>query len=178
MGCLSKLLSLLGKRERKEHHPVFYLKPPTPPDFIIIPPPELSEQARPSEENKKQTNDECEEPVPLKEFHAVDLEIARRRAAEKGLFVLFKEYQRWDLFNRRKGYWAISTSFILKLLRLETDMKSETEFTPEELVILRDLVLKGWLKKLQNGGTYYYGLNRKTAIILQKQLPKSHNLAY
>jgi hypothetical protein len=174
MGCLSKLLSLLGKRERKEHHPVFYVRPPTPPDFILVPPPELSEQARPSEENKKQTNDECEEPIPLKEFHAVSVEVASERAAKKGLPILFKEIDKCDLFGRRRVYISITPELALKILRLEFDMKSETEFTPEELVILKDLTLKGWVKRLQNGGVYYYGLNRRTAIILQRQLSK-HN---
>jgi len=170
MGCLNKLLSLIRKRE--EHHPVFYLKPPTPPDFIIVPPPEQNEQVEPSaqEETAKQTNDECEEPMPLQEFHAVDLEVARRRATEKGLFVLFKEHDRWEMFNRRKVYWSLTPSFTMRLLRLETDMRSETEFTPAEQVILKDLALKGWIKTLKNGGVYYYGLNSRTAMILRRQM--------
>jgi hypothetical protein len=170
MGCLSKLLSLLGKRERKEHHPVFYLKPPTPPDFIIVPPPELSEQARPSEENKKQTNDECEEPVPLKEFHAISVEVASERAAKKGLLILFKEIDKCDLFGRRRVYLALTPEMALKILRLEFDMKSQAEFTLEEQEILRDLALKGWIKILKNGGVYYYGLNSRTAMILRRQM--------
>ena len=170
MGCLNKLLSLIRKRE--EHHPVFYLKPPTPPDFIIVPPPEQNEQVEPSayEETTKQTNDECEEPVPLKEFHAISVEVASERAAKKGLLILFKEIDKCDLFGRRRVYITITTELALKILRLEFDMKSQAEFTPEELVILKDLTLKGWVKRLQNGGVYYYGLNRRTAMILRRQM--------
>lgn len=166
---LSKLLALLKRKQRK---PPIHTATSATPEFIIVPPPEGSTQVEPSicEEVAEQTNDECEEPVPLEEFHAVDLEVARRRAAEKGLFVLFKEYERWDLFNRRKVYWSITPSLALKLLRLETDMKSQEEFTIEEQAILKDLVLKRWVKILKNGGTYYYGLSHRTVIILQKQM--------
>ena len=177
MGCLHKLVSLIRKRGREERHPVFYLKPPTPPDFIIVPPPEQNEQVEPSayEETMKQTNDECEEPVPLKEFHAISVEVASERAAKKGLLILFKEIDKCDLFGRRRVYITITTELALKILRLEFDMKNQAEFTPEELVILRDLTLKGWVKRLQNGGVYYYGLNRRTAIILQRQLLKCNH---
>ena len=168
---LSKLLALLKRKQRK---PPIHTVTSTTPDFIIVPPPERSEQARPSEENKKQTNDECEEPVPLKEFHAISVEVASERAAKKGLLILFKEIDKCDLFGRRRVYIPLTPELALKILRLESDMKSETEFTPEELVILKDLTLKGWVKRLQNGGVYYHGLNRRTAIILQRQLSK-HN---
>jgi len=172
MGCLHKLLSLLRRRGREEHHPVFYLKPPTPPDFIMVPPPEQNEQVELSayEETAKQTDDECEEPIPLQEFHAADIEVARRRAAEKGLLVLFKEHDRWEMFNRKKVYWSLTASFGTKLLRLETDMKDQNEFTAEEQVILKDLALKRWIKTLKNGGVYYYGLNSRTAMILRRQM--------
>jgi len=164
---LSKLLALLKRKQRK---PPIHAVTSTTPDFIIVPPPERSEQARPSEENIKQTDDECEEPVPLREFHAISVEVASERAAKKGLLILFKEIDKCDLFGRRRVYISLTTELALKILRLEFDMKSQAEFTPEELVILRDLTLKGWVKRLQNGGTYYYGLNRRTAIILQRQL--------
>jgi hypothetical protein len=175
MGYLNKLLSLLKRQGSEENHPVVFLKPPTPPDFIIVSPPEQSQAANEpiNYEETTQANDEeqCEEPVPLQTFHAVNVEVAREKAAQKGLLILFKEYERWDLLCRpRNVYWCLTRECALKLLRLESDMKNEQEFTPEELVILRDLTLKGWVKRLQNGGVHYHGLNRRTAIILQKQM--------
>jgi hypothetical protein len=185
---LSKLLALLKRKQRK---PPIHAVTSTTPDFIIVPPPEQSKAASDSEqrgvpppcgsapngsnkyeERLTQTSNEekCEEPMPLQTFHAVDVEIAREKAAKKGLLILFKGHERWDLFGRRNIYFALTPKFALSLLRLESDMKSQVEFTLEEQEILRDLALKGWIKRLQNGGVYYYGLNRKTAIILQRQL--------
>ena len=166
---LSKLLAFLKRKQRK---PLIHTVTSTTPDFIIIPPPERNEQVRPSmrEENTRQTNDECEEPVSLKEFHAISVEVAGERAAKKGLLILFKEIDKCDLFGRRRVYIALTPELALKILRLEFDMKSQAEFTPEELVILRNLTLKGWVKRLQNGGVYYYGLNRRTAMILRRQM--------
>jgi len=164
---LSKLLALLKRKQRK---PPIHAVTSTTPDFIIVPPPERSEQVRPSEENTKQTNDECEEPVPLKEFHAISVEVASERAAKKGLLILFKEIDKCDLFGRRRVYISLTPELALKILRLEFDMKSQAEFTLEEQGILRDLALKGWIKILKNGGVYYYGLNSRTAIILRRQM--------
>jgi hypothetical protein len=173
---LSKLLALLKRKQRK---PPINTVTSTTPDFIIVPPPDQNEQVEPSayEETTKQTDDECEEPVPLKEFHAISGEVARERAAKKGLLILFKEIDKCDLFGRRRVYISLTPKFALSLLRLESDMKSQVEFTLEEQEILRDLALKGWIKRLQNGGVYYYGLNRKTATILQRQLLTHGHLA-
>jgi len=151
--------------------------PPTPIqklDQSYTPEPALIPE-EPSREKTSETEDEelCEEPQPFQPFHAVSVEVARRKAAEKGLLILFKERERWDLYNRKNVYISIPPEFAIKLLRLETDMRGETEFTTEELVVVKDLVLKGWLKKLQNGGTYYHGLNRKTAMILKKQMSQT-----
>lgn len=35
----------------------------------------------------------------------------------------------------------------MKILRLEFNMKSQAEFTSKKLVILKDLTLKGWVKR-------------------------------
>jgi hypothetical protein len=166
---LSKLLALLKRKQRK---PTIHTVTSTTPDFIVVPPPEQNEQVEPSayEETTKQTNDECEEPVPLKEFHAVSVEVAGERAAKKGLLILFKEIDKCDLFGRRRVYISLTPELALKILRLEFDMKSQAEFTLEEQEILRDLALKGWIKILKNGGVYYYGLNSRTAIILRRQM--------
>jgi hypothetical protein len=149
----------------------------TTPDFIIVPPPEQSQAANEpiNCEEITQANDEekCEEPSPLRMFHAVDVKIAREKAAKKGLLILFKGHERWDLFCRRNVYWCLTREFVLRLLRLESDMKSQAEFTLEEQEILRDLALKGWIKTLKNGGVYYYGLNSRTAMILRKQMIRS-----
>jgi len=164
-----KLLALL---KRKQRNPPIHTVTSTTPDFIIVPPPDQNEQVEPSayEETTKQTDDECEEPVPLKEFHAVSVEVASERAAKKGLLILFKEIDKCDLFGRRRVYITLTTELALKILRLEFDMKSQAEFTLEEQEILRDLALKGWIKILKNGGVYYYGLNSRTAMILRRQM--------
>ena len=173
----NKLLALLKRKQREP--PIHKATSTSTPDFIIVPPPEQPQAANEpiNYEEISQANDEeqCEEPAPYQMFHAVDVETAREKAVKKGLLILFNGHERWDLFGTRNVYWAITPEFALKLLRLQTDMKSETEFTPEELMILRDLTLKGWVKRLQNGGVYYYGLNRRTAIILQRQLLKCNH---
>jgi hypothetical protein len=171
-GCMvfNKLLTLLKRKRRK---PLTYTITPATPDFIIVPPPEQPQCANePStcEQIPKADDEErCEEPAPYQMFHAVDVEAAREKAAKKGLLTLFKEHERWDLFGRRNVYWAITPEFALKLLRLQTDIKSQDEFTPTEQAVLKDLALKGWVKVLKNGGTYYYGLNLKTAVTLKRQ---------
>ena len=50
-------------------------------------------------------------------------------------------------------------------------MKHADEFNAEERRILEDLIAKRWIKKLESDGVfYYYGLNRRTADILTKQI--------
>jgi len=174
----NKLLALLKRKQREP--PIHKATSTSTPDFIIVPPPEQPQAANEpiNCEEIAQANDEeqCEEPVPFQIFHAVDTVIARKEAIKKGLLILFKGHERWDLFGRGNVYFALTKEFALKLLRLESDMKNEQEFSSEEREILRNLALKGWIKRLQNGGVYYYGLNRRTAIILQRQLFKRNNL--
>jgi len=113
----------------------------------------------------------CEEPTPYQRFSAVSFEIARERAAAKNLAILFAGREKWDLFGRNHAFWSIPPAFVVRLLRLETDMKAEDEFTDEERPILHDMLLRKWIKKMRsNGKNYYYGLNQKTAKILQDQL--------
>lgn len=172
-----KLLAFLKRREKNPLE--FTLQPPK--FEIIIVPPEQFERSTSNfkekavEEDVKEIDEQelCEEPLPFQPFHAVNARIAREKAAKKGLLILFKERDRWDLYSRKNVFVPIPPETALKILRLEKDMKSEAEFTAEELAVLRDMVLKGWLKKLENGGTYYYGLHPKTAVILKKQLSQT-----
>jgi hypothetical protein len=143
------------------------------PDFIIIPPEQKASQEQDSEAIEK-GEELCEEPRALETFHAANPQIAREKAAAKNLLILYAGRERWDLYHRTYVFWGVDFSLASRLLQLETDMKSQDEFTPEEQAILKDLALKRWIKTLKNGGVYYYGLNRRTAIILQKQLFK-HN---
>jgi len=115
--------------------------------------------------------EECEDPKPLRSFHAVSPMIARAKALKFGLLTLFREYDKYDLYGRKYVYWALTPEFALKLLRCQEDLKNALEFTQDELKILRDLETKGWIKKLFNGkDSFYYGLNQKTAAILKNQL--------
>lgn len=115
--------------------------------------------------------EECEDPRPLQPFHAVSSFVARAKASNLGLLTLFKEYDKYDLYGRKYVYWAITPQFALKLLRCQKDIKNAREFNKAELEILKDLEVKGWIKKLCNGkDTFYYGLNSKTAAILKNQL--------
>jgi hypothetical protein len=146
------------------------------PEFIIIPPQQNAYQEQDSEA-EEEGEELCEEPKALQTFHAANPQIAREKAAAKNLLILYAGRERWDLFGRSHIYYGLPPAFVLRLLRLETDMKAEDEFTDEEKPILHDMLLKKWIKKMRsNGKNYYYGLNRKTAVILQKQLSKSNNL--
>jgi hypothetical protein len=142
---------------------------------IIVPPPDPSKPSVvESEAGSKVEEDElCEKPLPLQPFHATDLQVALERASACGFLVLWKARERWDLYGRSQTYWAITPSLTLKLLRCEGDCKGEDEFTPEELVVLRDLVLKRWLKTMKNGKTYYCCLSPKTAYFLRKQMGRT-----
>jgi len=173
----SRLLAFLH-RKKKPYLVADTLPKPSFPEFIIMPPEQNIRQEQESEV-KKEGEELCEEPKALKTFSATNPQIARERAASKSLAVLYAGRQRWDLFGRSHVYYGLPPAFVLRLLRLETDMKAEDEFTDEEKPILHDMLLKKWIKKMRsNGKNYYYGLNRKTAVILQKQLSKSNNLAY
>jgi len=171
----SNLLAFLH-RKKKPHLIADMLPKPSFPDFIIIPPEQNVSQEQESEIKEKE-DELCEEPKALKTFSAANPQIARERAASKNLAVLYAGRQRWDLFGRSHAYYGLPPAFVLRLLRLETDMRAEDEFADEEKPILHYMLLKRWIKKLRsNGKNYYYGLNRKTAVILQKQLSKSNNL--
>jgi len=169
----SKLLALLH-RKKKPYLIVDTLSKSSFPEFIIIPPEQNVSQEQDSEV-KEEGEELCEEPKALETFHAANPQIARERAASKNLLILYAGRERWDLYGRSHVFFGITPEFALKLLRLQVDMKNQNEFTAEEQAILKDLVLKRWVKILKNGGTYYYGLNRRTAIILQKQLLKRNH---
>ena len=127
-------------------------------------------------ENPVETADEselCEEPEPMRQFHAVDVEVASRRAAEKGLFLLFQERDRYDLYGRKRVYWAITPYFGEKLLKCVSDMKPASEFSAEEKEVLRSMVTKRWIKLMKEGKeSYYYGLDERTAANVERQLAR------
>lgn len=117
------------------------------------------------------SEEECETPKSLQPFHSINPEIARKKAASLGFAVLFCGYDKLDLFGRKHVYYALPQDFVVKLLRLKNDAKREDEFAKEERVILENLALKGWIKKLKGyDATYYYGLSQRTAAILQRQI--------
>lgn len=115
--------------------------------------------------------EECEDPQPLQPFHAINSICARAKAHSKGLLILFKERDKYDLYGRKMVYWAITPELAQKLIRCAIDMKAEEEFNDAEITILQDLATKKWIKTIKNNGTtYYYGLNRKTTSALKNQL--------
>jgi len=142
------------------------------PDFIIVPPEQNVYQEQ-DIEAKEKGEELCEEPRALETFHAANPQIAREKAAAKNLLILYAGRERWDLYHRTYVFWGVDFSLASRLLQLETDMKSQDEFTPEEQAILKDLALKRWIKTLKNGGVYYYGLSSRTAMILRKQMIRS-----
>ena len=168
-----KLLAFLH-RKKKPYLIADMLPKSTFPDFIIVPPEQNVSHDQDGEVKEKE-EELCEEPRALETFHAANPQIAREKAVAKNLLIFYAGRERWDLFGRSHVYHCITPEFALKLLRLESDMKNEREFSSEEREILRNLTLKGWVKRLQNGGVYYYGLNRRTVIILQRQLFKRSN---
>jgi hypothetical protein len=182
-----KLLSLLHKNEKEQKPPenVTSSVRVNPVKIVVLPhvtsqagnqPTQFSNVVIPIDSPKTQpeevVNEElCEEPTPYQQFSAVSFEIARERAAAKNLAILFSGREKWDLFGRNHAFWSIPPASVVRLLRLETDMKVEDEFTDEEKPILHDMLLRKWIKKMRsNGKNYYYGLNQKTAKILQNQL--------
>jgi len=164
----NKLLALFH-RKKKPHLIANMLPTPSFPYFIIVPP-ELNVPQEQDSEIKEEGEELCEEPRASETFHAVNPQIAREKAAAKNLLILYAGRERWDLYHRTYVFWGIDFSLASRLLQLETDMKSQNEFTPEEQAILKDLALKRWIKTLKNGGVYYYGLSSRTAIILRKQM--------
>jgi hypothetical protein len=167
----SKLLAFLH-RKKKPHLIADMLPKPSLPDFIIIPPEQNAYQEQDIEVKEKE-DELCEEPRASETFHAVNPQIAREKAAAKNLLILYAGRERWDLYHRTYVFWGVDFSLASRLLQLETDMKSQDEFTPEEQAILKDLALKRWIKTLKNGGVYYYGLSSRTAMILRKQMIRS-----
>jgi len=156
--------------------------PPTPIQKLqsCTPEPALIPE-EPSRQKTSETEDEelCEQPRPMEEFHAVSVEVASEKAAEKGLVILFKEIDKCELFGRRRVYFGLTQEFTEKLLRCTIDIKPIAEFTPAETIILNALVARKWLRKIQDGKTtYYYGLSERTADNLQKQLSEFNNPAY
>jgi hypothetical protein len=158
----------------------FILEVPPPLEVIIVPPPATDESPCPPVKgcmlSFSPQEEECETPRPLEAFCAVSIEIARKRAASSGLLVLFRSHERWDLFGRRYAYWAITPDFARKLLRCKRDLKCQDEFTEREMVVLEDLVMKQWIRRLQSGGkAYYFGLSKRTTAILQQQIWRNKN---
>jgi hypothetical protein len=167
---LSKIRSLFANDKN-----TFILEVPPPLEVIIVPPPADDKSPCPPNEccvlSVSAEEEICETPRPLEAFCAVSTEIARKRAASSGLLVLFRGRERWDLFGRRYAYWAITPDFARKLLRCKRDMKCQDEFTEREMVVLEDLVVKQWIRRLQRGGkAYYFGLSKRTTTILQQQI--------
>ena len=170
----SKISHILTKKIKSQNR---YLMGIENPDIMITypepseSPSQLTNENLGKEETEVFDREICEEPKPLKPFHAVDGAIARKAAASRGLLVLWKEYDKTDLYARKRVYWAIPPSFAAKLLRCQIDMKHADEFNAEERRILEDLIAKRWIKKFESDGVfYYYGLNRRTADILTKQI--------
>jgi len=154
-----------------------YLMEVENPDIIIAypepseSPSQLTNENLGNEETEVFNREICEEPEPLKPFHAVDGAIARKAAAGRGLLVLWKEYDKTDLYARKRVYWTVPPSFAAKLLRCQIDMKRADEFNAEERKVLEDLIAKRWIKKLERDGVvYYFGLDRRTANILTNQI--------
>jgi hypothetical protein len=170
---LGKLLAFL--RRRKKPYLIVRMSPGQLPEFVIIPPEQQNAYQEQDIEAEEEGEELCEEPKPLKTFHAANPQIALEKAAAKNLIILYAGRERWDLYKRSHIYFALTKEFALKLIQLENDMKSEKEFTHEEQTILKDLTVKGWVKRLQNGGVYYYGLNKRTATILKKQIAMTRN---
>jgi len=164
----SRLLAFLH-RKKKPYLIADTLPKSSLPEFIIIPPQQNAYQEQNIEAEEKE-EELCEEPKALQTFHAANPQIAREKAASKNLLILYAGRERWDLYGRSHVFMTITPEFAVKLLQLEKDMKSQSEFAPKEQEILRDLTVKGWVKTLKNGGVYYYGLNSRTAMILKRQL--------
>jgi len=136
-----------------------------------VPPCSINENQLSPEEPEQVSGEACEEPRPLEPFHALNIEAARTKAASRGLIVLFKERDKFDLYGRKKVYFALTPSFVAKLIRCRIDAKRADEFSTEERKVIEDLAVKGWIKKLDSDGVlYYYGLDRRTADVLSKQI--------
>ena len=182
-----KLLSLLRKDEKEQKPPEnaagfirvnpvkIIVLPHTPaqekptqqfvPEIVIVPPEQNTIEEHSEDEES------CETPRPLEEFHAISVEVASEKAAEKGLVILFKEIDKCDLFGRRRVYWALTPEFAEKLLRCTIDAKPAEEFTPAETLILNVLAARKWLQKIKDKeGVYFCGLSQRTAVNLQKQI--------
>jgi hypothetical protein len=112
----------------------------------------------------------CEDPEPMRQFHAVDVKVANQKASEKGLIILFQELDKCDLYGRKRVYWALRPEFAAKLLKCSSDLKSAAEFTAEEKEVLKSMVTKRWIKLMRNGNeTYYYDLDMRTAATIGRQ---------
>lgn len=181
-----KLLSLFcSKREKPAETLIFSQTKVAPTKIIMLLPAPIQNLSQkctsklviipeePGREKVTQTENEelCEEPRPMEEFHAVSVEVASEKAAEKGLVILFKEIDKCDLFGRRRVYWALTPEFAEKLLRCTIDAKPAEEFTPAETLILNVLAARKWLQKIKDKeGVYFCGLSQRTAVNLQKQI--------
>jgi len=141
-------------------------------------PRKISFQYSPREDRKSRPTlemnlEKCEKPEPMKLFHAVDAETAQKAAEQKGYLILWHERDRYDLWARKQCYWCLTTDFGFRLLCCEKDLRRNDEFTVEEQVILKDLAVRGWIRKMKTDGIlYYYGLSPKTAKILRNQLKR------
>ena len=182
-----KLLSLLRRDEKEQKPPenVTSSVRVNPVKIVVLPP--TPAQEKPSQhsvtevamippeqgtiEERSEDEESCETPRPLEEFHAISVEVASKKAAEKGLVILFKEIDKCDLFGRRRVYFGLTPESAQKLLRCLNDAKPAQEFSKAETIILNSLVAKRWLRRIRDKeGTYYCGLSQQTAANLQKQL--------
>jgi hypothetical protein len=153
----------------------FTVQPPYPAytNELPVTPPKITYRTQTTEPEQKTEipESQCETPRPLETFQAVDAQTARLKAAEQGLITLFKEFDKCDLYGRRRVYVALPPETAQKLLKLDKDMMALSEFDEQEQPIVNDLLGKRWLKKMRAGDkVYVYGLDRETAQILQKQL--------
>ena len=88
-----------------------------------------------------------------------------------GLTPLYREYDKYSLMEGRKVYFLLPHDFVMKLLKcLESGTVNEDRFSEKEREVLQDLLKKGYIKKHQGSiVSYYYGLDKKTAMRIAKR---------
>lgn len=100
--------------------------------------------------------------MPFGTLHAKSAREAKTVAND--LIPIYVGYDKWDLYGTKKVYKYLPRKLVMKLLKCDCDsMVCEDEFDDDEKDVLKDLVVRKYLKKREVfGKTYYFDLNEKT----------------
>ncbi len=130
-------------------------------DVILIDSKVMNHQIRLSK-LKTERKRKGEKPTAFGTIHSINAREAKLLAGD--LIPLYSNYDKYNLYEKKKVYRYIPRKLVMKLLRCDgTSMIREDEFDDDEKEVVEDLVRRKYLKKtMVMGKFHYHELSEKT----------------